>query len=230
VMPCLRRAHLHIAMIPPMGEKGYRKATVAELERVAGWSPIRRELGIEAFGVNAWTASDAGAAVIQEHDEDSGHEELYVVVSGHATFTVNGEEIDAPPGTLVFVRDPKAKRAAVAAEAGTTVLVVGAKPGEAFRPMPWEVNADVLPLFGEGRYEEAKQLLLEALEQHEVDQGGLLYNLACAEARLGETDAALEHLAPAFEERPDLREAARADDDLESIRDEPRFAQLVGTG
>jgi tetratricopeptide (TPR) repeat protein len=87
---------------------------------------------------------------------------------------------------------------------------------------------EVLPLFGEGRYEEAKQLLLTALEEHETERGILFFNLACAEARLAETDAAFEHLASALEERPDLRETARADDDFASIRDDPRFAELVG--
>ena len=206
--------------------KSHETETIAGLALGDGWSPIRRGLGIQAFGVNAWTAREAGATVIQEHDEDSGHEELYVVVGGHARFTVDGDELDAPGGTLVFIRDPKAKRGAVATEPETTALVVGAKPGEPFRPMPWEVNAEVLPLFEEGRYEEAKQLLLDALEEYE-DGGILFYNLACAEARLGETDAAFQHLAPAFEERPDLREAAQTDDDFESIRDDPRFAELA---
>jgi len=203
--------------------KRFETATITDLALPDGWSPIRRGLGIEAFGVNAWRANEAGAVVIQEHDESSGHEELYVVVSGHVTFTVDGNEIDGQEGTLVVVRDPTAKRAAVAVEPGSTVLAVGAKPGEAFRPMAWEVNAEVLPLFGEGRYEEAKARLVEALGQHEVDCGILFYNLACAEARLGETEQALEHLAAAFEERPDLRETARSDDDLASIRDDPRF-------
>ena len=206
-----------------MSEQGYTTATIAALDRVGGWSPIRRTLGIQAFGVNAWTAKEAGATVIQEHDESSGHEELYVVISGHAKFTVAGEEIDAPPGALVFVKDPTLKRAAVATEPGTTILAVGAKAGEAFHAMPWEVNADVLPLFGEGRYEEAKQLLLDALEQH-VGDGGLLYNLACAEARLGETDAALEHLAGGGRRSGPIWASRRARTRTSSrFRDDPRF-------
>ena len=103
------------------------------------------------------------------------------------------------------------------------MLAIGAKPGEPFHPMPWEENAEVLPLFGQGRYAEAKARLVEALERYEADARVLFYNLACAEARLGETDAALEHLAAAVEERPDLRELAREDEDLASIRDDPRF-------
>jgi tetratricopeptide (TPR) repeat protein len=82
-------------------------------------------------------------------------------------------------------------------------------------------------MFDEGRYEEAKQLLLDALGQYE-DQGTLLYNLACAEAQLGNPDAALDYLAAGLEERPDLGDSARDDDDLAALREDPRFAKLVG--
>src|SRR4051812_29940771 len=117
----------------------YRTATIDQLRRADGWSPIRSELGIQSFGVNAWTAAEAGATVIPEHDErPSGHEELYLVVAGRATFSVAGEEVDAPAGTLVFVPDPEATRGAVAAEAGTTVLAAGGRPGDAYRPRSWE--------------------------------------------------------------------------------------------
>jgi tetratricopeptide (TPR) repeat protein len=210
--------------------KSYETATIAELERPDGWSPIRKQLGIQAFGVNAWTAREAGGVVIPEHDEvPSGHEELYLVTDGHATFTVGGQDIDAPRGTLVFVPDPATKRGAVARDAGTTVLALGARPGAAYRPRAWETNVDVFPMFDEGRYEEAKQLLLDALGRYE-DQGTLLYNLACAEARLGNPAAALDYLARGLEERPDLRESARGDEDLATLREDGRFAELVGTG
>jgi quercetin dioxygenase-like cupin family protein len=206
-----------------MTGKSHETARIVELEQPDGWSPIRLRLGVQAFGINAWTAHEPGAAVIAEHDErPSGHEELYVVVAGRATFTVGGEEIEAPPGTIVFVRDHAAKRGAIAAEPETTVLAVGGRPGEAYRPRSWETNVDVLPMFEGGRYEEAKRVLIEALDRYD-DRGTILYNLACAEAQLGETDAALEHLSAAVQERPDLGENARDDDDLAPIRDDPRF-------
>src|SRR5215217_6907910 len=53
-------------------------------------------------------------------------EELYVVLTGRATFELGDEETDAPPGTLVFVRTGTV-RGAVAAEPETTILAVGAK-------------------------------------------------------------------------------------------------------
>ena len=58
---------------------------------------MRHHLGITAFGTNAYVGRSAGDLVIEDHDEDE-HEELYVVLSGAATFTVDGETFDAPAG------------------------------------------------------------------------------------------------------------------------------------
>ncbi len=108
----------------------------------ADWKPIRRHFAIGSFGTNAYVAREAGATVIVDHteaeDSATGHEELFLVASGHATFTVEGDEVDAPAGTLVFVSDPEARRGAVAREAGTTILVFGAEPGVAYSVSEWE--------------------------------------------------------------------------------------------
>jgi quercetin dioxygenase-like cupin family protein len=108
------------------------------------WKPLRHHLGVGAFGVNAWVAARAGDVVIERHDEvpddagSNGHEELYVVVRGSARFTVGGEPIDAPAGTLVFVSDPGLTREAAATAEDTIVLAIGAARGVAFEPSPWE--------------------------------------------------------------------------------------------
>lgn len=108
------------------------------------WKPVRLHFGIEAFGVNVWTANEAGQLIIERHteteDTDTGHEELYFVASGRATFVIGEENVDAPAGTFVFVPDPDTVRQATAEEAGTAVLVVGATPGEAFTPSDWELK------------------------------------------------------------------------------------------
>ena len=110
--------------------------------KVAGelrWKPIRRTLGIEAFGMNAYTAENAGDDVVERHSEESlRHEEVYVVLSGRVNFELDGEALDAPAGTIVFLRDPAVRRYATAAEARTTVLAVGGRPGEAYTPSAWE--------------------------------------------------------------------------------------------
>lgn len=205
--------------------------TVTSLERLAGpgipgqaqWHTIRSGLGVAAFGINAWTATEDGQQVIGEHDEASGeaHEELYLVLSGRATFTLDGEEHDAPQGTVVHVPDPAVKRGATGAR-GTTILVVGAKPGEAFRPSPWERTADALRYWPTEEWDRA----IEALEGHLAEtpeHAGTHYNLACAHARAGRPDEALSHLARAVELQESFAEYARSDDDLASIRDDPRF-------
>ena len=212
-----------------MTDKRYETATLTEMEDSRGWAPIRKRFGVESFGINAWTAHEVGERIISSHDEvPSGHEELYVVVSGHATFTVDDEQIDAPQGTVLFVRDPAANRGAEARDAGTTVLVVGAKPGETYQPRSWETNAEVLAFFDDGQHEKAKKLLTEALPKYE-DKAGILYNIACAESMLGETDDALEHLRQALDGQPSFAENARDDPDFEPIRSDPRFAELVGS-
>ena len=193
------------------------------------WIRIRRELDVEAFGVNAYRAK-AGNRVIEEHDElgtSAGrHEELYVVHAGHATFTVGGEEIDAPAGTLVFVRDPATRRGAIAQEDGTTVLVIGGRPGEAYSVAAWEKAADAYPLWETKEFDKAKEILREVLAEH-PDSGGVIYNLACAECLTGETDEALEHLRRALELDPKLIEIARTDTDFDAIRHREEFASLI---
>jgi tetratricopeptide (TPR) repeat protein len=205
------------------GDK-YAIAKLDEAERSGSWKRVRGHFGIDAFGVNAWTAEATGEEVISDHNEErSGQEELYVVLSGRATFTVAGREVDAPAGTLVFVNEPRTQRKAVAAEDGTTVLAIGAKPGEAYRPLGWEWSSDAFPYFGSGEPERAYELLAAADAEH-PDSPSVLYNLACAEALTGRTEEAVEHLRRAVELYEPFAEIARDDSDFDSIRDHPEYA------
>jgi tetratricopeptide (TPR) repeat protein len=211
--------------------ESYRIASLRELE--AGdpfgdrrWSQIRSFFEIESFGVNSWVVDEPGSVLIEEHDEDSGHEELYVVMSGKATFTVDGETVEAPEGTIVFVRDPSAKRGAVADEAGTRVLAVGAKRGEAFVVSGWERFAPFFQHYGREEFDKAI-LELEQLIATNPDDGGALYNLACVRSRLGEADQAVENLRRSIELEDRFRELARNDSDFDPIRDRAEFQALV---
>ncbi len=191
-----------------------------------GIHPVRLHFGIESFGINAYSADKAGEHVIEEHDElGSGagrHEELYLVMSGRATFELAGEQVDAPAGTLVFVRDPAVRRAAIAEVGGTRVLVVGAVSGRAFEPSPWEACFAAKPLLDSGRPEAGIDVFKEALERHPGNPN-VLYNLACFEALTGRADDALTHLQEAVEKDPRTREWAQTDEDFASVRDDPRF-------
>jgi tetratricopeptide (TPR) repeat protein len=196
---------------------------------------VRMEVGrhfrIRSFGTSAYRSIEGGQ-VVNEHDEAgfriglSGQEELYVVVSGRATFTVNDEKVAAPAGSLVFVRDPAAKRGAVAEEPGTTVLAIGGKPGEAFLPLTEEFSA-AFDAYSAKDYERSIELYRALLEGEFPRKAGILFNIACNEALLGRTDDAIEHLRAAIEADQHAVELARTDGDLDPIREDPRFAQLI---
>lgn len=208
-----------------------RIAHLTELEAVPGpgsltWHPVRLTLGIRAFGCNAYTAAQAGQDVVEPHteDRDLGHEELYFVAAGRATFTIDGQSHDAPAGTYVFVPDPDSHRHAVAAEPGTTVLSFGGPP--TFSPSAWEWAFRAAPLIHTDAAR-ARAILQEGLKLH-PEADALHYNLACLEAASGNREAALAALAAAVEGRAEAAEWAREDADFASLRDDPAFRRLTG--
>ena len=213
---------------------GYEVMRLDDLERFPvdeeglTWRPIRRRLGISAFGTNAYTAENAGDRVVEEHTErGNAHEELYVVVSGRATFTVDGEEIDAPTGTLVHLPDPGVRRGAVASEAGTTVLALGAKPGAAFEPSKWEETFAAYGYRRLGDAERGRAVLERAVERYPAEWQGH-YHLACFAALDGDADAALAHLGRAVELDPKAAEWAAEDSDFDAVLDDPRWSPVAG--
>ena len=205
-------------------------ATSQDEEGERQYIRLRRDLDIGAFGISAVRTPESDAPVVPEHDKTGPgtdrHEEVYVVLSGHAVFTVAGEEVDAPQGTAVFVRDPEAKRSAVSKEAGTTVLAVAGRRGEAWRPTPGELMQSFWPLYEEKDYEGALDSLQTVFETH-PGNALALFNTACMESLLGRRDEAIAHLADALKTAPTLLEQAQQDDDFAPIRDDPRFQKLV---
>jgi hypothetical protein len=189
---------------------------------------VRYHFGIQSFGVNTWTAKEEGGRIINEHSEGEpgGHEELYVVLHGRARFELDGENVDAPTGTFVYVK-PGVKRTAFAEEAGTTLLALGGRPGEAYHAGGWELWAPLNPLYSAGKYAEAAERGRALADAH-PDYPELLYNVGCCEALAGEQDRALEHVRTAIEAYPPLAELAKEDSDLDSLRDDPAFQELIG--
>ncbi|HLG09289.1 MAG TPA: hypothetical protein VI409_11535 [Gaiellaceae bacterium] len=185
------------------------------------WRPVRRALDIGAFGINAYIAPNAGDDVVEEHTERLlGHEEVYLVLSGRATFTLDGETLDAPTGTMVFVRDPQVKRHARAEEPQTAVLAIGGPRGGAYEPSSWEYAFAAERHRASGDHEAMVAEIAAGLERH-ADDPMLLYGLACAEALAGRSDDALRHVRRALELKPEWSDHARRDEDLASLRDLP---------
>ena len=210
----------------------YAVARLDEIDEVSDgrcpFRPVRHHFGITSFGVNAWTARNAGDRIINEHDEsdpDSG-EELYLVVQGRAVFELDGDRVAAPAGTFVFA-PAGVKRTAFAEEPDTTLIALGGTPGKAYEPDGWEIWAPLNPLYDAGEYAEAADRGRQLVEAH-PQYPGLLYNLACCESLAGQPVDAVYHLRRAIERSERFRSFARDDSDFNPIRDQPEFKELMG--
>jgi hypothetical protein len=210
---------------------GYTILSLDEVEsashRDSNLIPVRHLLGFRPAGVNAWRA-DTGGQLMPPHEEDSGNEELYVVIRGRANFTVGEETSEVPPGTLVFV-PPEVHRSAVAAEDGTIVFVVGGTVGEAFDAGGWDSFAVAWTHLQAGRVDEGRAVMQELIAE-KPDYWAVHYNAGCWEALAGNPDPAFEHLRRAKELDAEGESAQyfREDSDLDSLRDDPRFRELLG--
>ena len=202
---------------------GWRSVKLDDIEPIpvvggrVHWRPVRRALDVGAFGINAFVAPQVGDDVVEEHTEEMlGHEEVYVVIAGHATFTLGEETLDAPTGTVVFVEDPTLVRHARADEPETAVLAIGGPRDAVYEPPAWEAERHRAT----GDYDAFAAEIADALERR-PDHPGLTYVLATAEALAGRPDDAMAHLRRALELRPGLADGARTDEDLASLRDRP---------
>ena len=202
-------------------------ARLDDIERRDRDIPVREHFGIHAFGINAYTPGEDGR-LIGEHDEaGSGQEELYIVLDGNATFEIDGDTVDAPAGTFVFV-GPGTRRKATG---DGTVLAVGATPGEAYEAIDWgeawPFHSESMNAYGEQRYAEALEAVRGGLG-HMPDHAGLHYNYACFATLAGAVDDDMfAHLRRSVELLPRFREDARRDDDFAAVRDDPRFEQAL---
>jgi hypothetical protein len=121
----------------------YKAANLDEIaaEQWPYWAPIRHHFDIRSFGINAWRGTDGDEVIKRHSEEETGQEEVYIVLSGRAMFTIGGEELDAPAVTVIHVTDPLLERVAFAKEEGTVVLSIGATVGTAYEPVGWDTDA-----------------------------------------------------------------------------------------
>jgi mannose-6-phosphate isomerase-like protein (cupin superfamily) len=107
--------------------------SITHIDEIEGAGPggsvrfVRRELGVEAFGINWFEIAPNSEG--HEHDEsETGQEEVNVIVRGSGVYRIEGEEVQVSPGT--FLRfDPGTTRVPVAGPEGLTFIAVGARRG-----------------------------------------------------------------------------------------------------
>ncbi|HEX5618824.1 MAG TPA: cupin domain-containing protein [Solirubrobacteraceae bacterium] len=194
---------------------GWKAVRLDELEAIVWpyapltWRPLRSALGSRIVGMGAFTADRAGEQVVEAHRESDGgmgHEEIYVVLRGRATFTLDGAELDAPAGTFVRV-EPHVHRRAVAAEDGTAVVALGGPP--TFEPSSSEWIERARPHIRSDP--ERARGIVDDLRAERPDSPGLPIAEALLAVGRGDPDAATEALSRVD---PRYREALGADPDL----------------
>ena len=205
----------------------WKVARLDDIERRGRDIPVREHLGIRAFGINAYPPGEDGMLIGDHTEAGSGQEELYIVLDGNATFEIDGETIDAPAGTFVFV-PPGSRRKATG---DGTVLAIGATPGEAYEALDWgeawPFNAEAMAAYRQQRYADAAAAMRRGLEQL-PDSAGLNYNYACFATLAGEVDdETFDRLRRGVEGFPPFRQQARVDEDLAAVRDDPRFEEAL---
>jgi quercetin dioxygenase-like cupin family protein len=109
---------------------GYTKVNINEVEPAGPTGAVRfvrRELGLEAFGIN-WFELPPNSEGVYHEEKDSGQEEVNVIIRGSGTYVIDGEEVPAQAGD-VFRFDPETERGPKAGPDGLTMLAVGAPRG-----------------------------------------------------------------------------------------------------
>ena len=198
--------------------EGWQAVGIDEVEAVPWqgtelvWRPVRHALGARLLGMAAFTADHTGQPLIERHRESAdgrGHEEVYVVLRGRATFALDGTELDAPAGTLVRV-DPQVRREAVAAEDDTAVLALGGDP--TFRPSASEWLERARPHLPGERGRE----ILEELHAERPGSPGDLIGQALLAAAQDDEETAAKRLREVLADHPEYRAPLSADPDLKA--------------
>src|SRR3954452_2851445 len=203
---------------------GWKALALDEIEAVPWrgtelvWRPVRGALGTRIVGMGGYTADRAGQVVIEGHTESEDglhHEEVYVVLRGRATFTLDGAELDAPDGTFVAVTDPTVHRRAVAAQPGTAVRALGAL--RTFVPSDSEWIERARPHL---RSDPDRAIaILEELQTVKPDGPIAEVTAAFLAIARGAESAARAAVRGLIARRPDLVAVLADDEDLEALLD-----------
>jgi mannose-6-phosphate isomerase-like protein (cupin superfamily) len=96
---------------------------------------VRRALDARAFGFNYFTLP-AGVTG-REHDHaETNQEEVYFVVRGGGTMSIDGEEVELKPGRFVRV-DGSSTRVPTAGNEGLEFVTFGAPLEGSYEPPSW---------------------------------------------------------------------------------------------
>ena len=108
---------------------GFTMCDTDDVEAINGvFRPIRRALGVTAFGINQEELPPNGDKYPDHDHAEDGQEEVFYVLEGGGRMVVDGEDVELRPGRYVFV-SADAKRKVHPGDDGLKLIIVGSPPG-----------------------------------------------------------------------------------------------------
>jgi uncharacterized cupin superfamily protein len=106
---------------------------IDDIEGVYGgiFKPVGRTLGVTAFGVNVQVRGPGDDGYPDHDHSKDGQEELYYVLSGAATLTIDGEPNDLRAGSIAYV-PAGVSRKFTTTDSGVEFISIGGAPDTPF--------------------------------------------------------------------------------------------------
>jgi mannose-6-phosphate isomerase-like protein (cupin superfamily) len=122
----------------PADEPAFVAKRIPDMDS-ASWGTYvraRAELGVRSFGMQVIDLPPDVTAYPEHTEEDSGQEEVFVLLAGGGFLRIDDEDVPLDPETLIRVA-PRARRKLLPGGEGARVLILGGVPGEAYAPTPY---------------------------------------------------------------------------------------------
>jgi uncharacterized cupin superfamily protein len=108
-----------------------------ELERAYDiWVLVRKSLGLAAFGLNI-VELPAGSSIPEHHELERAQEEVFYVIDGTPTITIDGTDHPLEPGTFVRLDPEPVRTVRNDGKVTAHVLIVSAPTSSGYESMGW---------------------------------------------------------------------------------------------
>ena len=116
---------------------GYTIKHDAELERDYGkWVLVRKSIGVSSFGINIVELAH-GEAIPEHLELDRGHEEIFFVIEGAPTITIDTADHPLEPGAFVRLDPEPMRTVRNDGEDVARVMIVSAPTDSGYEPLGW---------------------------------------------------------------------------------------------
>ena len=212
----------------------YRVARLDAIEELDDgrepYRPVRHHFGITSFGITAWTGREAGDRILNEHDEaDATGPQRGALPRPERPRRLRARRrAGRRAGRHVRLRRARRQADGVRGGGRDDDRRDRRRPGKAYEPVGWELWAPIRPRYEAGEHEAAGRAPVAARRGQSRSTRSSPTTSRVSRASPAARDEAIEHLRQAIEGSELFRDYAKGDSDLDPIREEPAFRELVG--